>query len=60
MAKGSDVDRLIANFKRVITNKGAKIQVCTKLYGKAKPINPLETRLMNIVYKLKYSKQAGK
>ena len=26
MAKGSDVDRLIANFKRVITNKGANWQ----------------------------------
>ena len=54
---GSEYDAGAIEF---ITNKGAKIQVCTKLYGKAKPINPLETRLMNIVYKLKYSKQAGK
>lgn len=43
-----------------ITNKGAKIQVCSKMYDKVKPINPIETRLMRLVYKLKYSKQAEK
>ncbi len=54
---GSEFDAGAIEF---ITNKGAKIQVCTKLYGKAKPINPVETRIMNLVYRLKYSKQAGK
>ena len=43
-----------------ITKKGAKIQVCSKLYDNVKPINPLETRLMRVVYLLKYSKQANK
>ena len=43
-----------------ITNKGAKIQVSAKMFNKVEPINPLETRIMNIVYRLKYSKQAGK
>lgn len=43
-----------------ITNKGAKIQVCAKMFDKVSPINPFETRLMRLVYKLKYSKQAEK
>ena len=43
-----------------ITNKGAKIQVSAKMFDKVEPINPLETRIMNLVYRLKYSKQAGK
>ena len=43
-----------------ITNKGAKIQISAKMFGKVEPINPVETRLMRLVYKLKYSKQAGK
>ena len=43
-----------------ITNKGAKNQVSAKMFNKVEPINPLETRIMNIVYRLKYSKQAGK
>lgn len=43
-----------------ITKKGAKIQVCSKLYNNVKPINPIETRLMRVVYLLKYSKQANK
>ena len=43
-----------------ITKKGAKIQVCSKLYDNVKPINPVETRLMRVVYLLKYSKQANK
>ena len=54
---GSEYDAGAIEF---ITNKGAKIQVCSKLYGKEKPINPVETRIMNLVYRLKYSKQAGK
>lgn len=43
-----------------ITNKGAKIQISAKMFDKVKPINPVETRLMHLVYKLKYSKQAEK
>lgn len=54
---GSEYDAGAIEF---ITNKGAKIQVCSKLYDKVKPINPIETRLMNIIYRLKYSKQANK
>ena len=54
---GSEYDAGAIEF---ITNKGAKIQVCAKMYDKVKPINPIETRVMNLVYRLKYSKQAGK
>ncbi len=43
-----------------ITNKGAKIQISAHMFEKVEPINPIETRLMRLVYKLKYSKQAGK
>ncbi len=43
-----------------ITNKGAKIQVSAHMFEKVEPINPIETRLMRLVYKLKYSKQASK
>ncbi len=43
-----------------ITNKGAKIQISAKMFDKVEPINPIETRLMHLVYKLKYSKQANK
>ena len=54
---GSEYDAGAIEF---ITNKGAKIQVSAKMFNKVEPINPLETRIMNIVYRLKYSKQAGK
>lgn len=54
---GSEFDAGAIEF---ITNKGAKIQISAKMFGKVEPINPVETRLMRIVYKLKYSKQAGK
>ena len=43
-----------------ITNKGAKIQVCAKMFDKIDPINPVETRIMRFVYLMKYSKQAKK
>ena len=36
------------------------IKRAAKMFDKVEPINPLETRIMNIVYRLKYSKQAGK
>lgn len=54
---GSEFDAGAIEF---ITNKGAKIQISAKMFGKVEPINPVETRLMHLVYKLKYSKQAGK
>jgi L-fuculose-phosphate aldolase len=54
---GSEYDAGAIEF---ITNKGAKIQVGAKMFDKVEPINPLETRIMNLVYRLKYSKQAGK
>lgn len=54
---GSEFDAGAIEF---ITNKGAKIQISAKMFNKVEPINPVETRLMRLVYKLKYSKQAGK
>ncbi|MBO5944492.1 MAG: class II aldolase/adducin family protein [Clostridia bacterium] len=54
---GSEYDAGAIEF---ITNKGAKIQISAQLFEKVEPINPLETRIMRLVYKLKYSKQAGK
>lgn len=54
---GSEFDAGAIEF---ITNKGAKIQISAKMFNKVDPINPVETRLMRLVYKLKYSKQAGK
>ena len=54
---GSEYDAGAIEF---ITNKGAKIQISAQMFEKVEPINPLETRIMNLVYRLKYSKQAGK
>ena len=54
---GSEYDAGAIEF---ITNKGAKIQISAQMFEKVEPINPLETRIMRLVYKLKYSKQAGK
>lgn len=54
---GSEFDAGAIEF---ITNKGAKIQISAKMFDKVQPINPVETRLMHLIYKLKYSKQAEK
>ena len=54
---GSEYDAGAIEF---ITNKGAKIQISAQMFEKVEPINPLETRIMRLVYKLNYSKQAGK
>lgn len=54
---GSEYDAGAIEF---IMNKGAKIHCCAKMYDKFSPINPIETRLMRVIYKLKYSKQAEK
>lgn len=43
-----------------VMEKGCKTQVGADLFGTAKPINPIETRLMRFIYLKKYSKQASK
>lgn len=43
-----------------VLEKGCKTQVGADLFGSAKPINPIETRLMRFIYLQKYSKQASK
>lgn len=44
----------------MIMSKSALTLLTTKIFGKAKAINPAEAWLMRIVYTLKYSKQAEK
>lgn len=44
----------------MVLEKGCKTQVGAELFGTAKPINPIETRLMRFIYLKKYSKQAKK
>lgn len=44
----------------MVVDKGCKTAIGLNILGKAKPINPIETRLMRLVYKMKYSKQAEK
>lgn len=44
----------------MIMSKSALTLLTTKIFGKAKAINPLEAWVMRIVYTLKYSKQAEK
>lgn len=44
----------------MVMEKGCKTAVGASLYGDAKAISPIETRLMRFVYLKKYSKQAGK
>ncbi len=43
-----------------VFEKGAKTQIGADLFGTAKPINPVETRLMRFIYLKKYSKQVKK
>lgn len=54
---GSEFDGGAIEF---IMNKGAKIHVSAKMFNKFSPINPIETRLMRVIYLAKYSKQANK
>lgn len=49
-----------AQATRMVMEKGCKAQVGMSLFGKVKPINPIETRLMRFIYMKKYSKQASK
>lgn len=44
----------------MIMSKSSLTLLTTKIFGKAKAINPVEAWLMRIVYTLKYSKQAEK
>ncbi|MGI6745891.1 MAG: class II aldolase/adducin family protein [Acutalibacteraceae bacterium] len=44
----------------MVVDKGCKTFIGANLYGKVKPINPVETRLMRFIYNKKYSKQAEK
>ena len=40
--------------------KHAKTAVGAELYAEVKPIGPIDSHLMNFIYKIKYSKKAGK
>lgn len=44
----------------MIMSKSALTLLGTKVFGKAKAINPIEAKLMRVVYLMKYSKQASK
>jgi len=41
-------------------DKGCKTLVGANLYSGVKAINAIEANLMRIIYKMKYSKKAGK
>lgn len=43
-----------------VMEKGCKTAVGAQLYAETKPISQLDAHLMNIIYKVKYSKKAGK
>ncbi|MDF2987086.1 MAG: class aldolase/adducin family protein [Eubacterium sp.] len=42
----------------LVVEKNCRAFICAALFGKVKPINPLESQLMRFVYMKKYSKQA--
>lgn len=44
----------------IVMDKGCKTYIGAKMFERFKPINPIEARLMRIIYLKKYSKQAGK
>ena len=44
----------------LVMEKGCKTAVGAELYAGVKPISALDANLMRIIYKLKYSKKAGK
>ncbi|MBR2875625.1 MAG: class II aldolase/adducin family protein [Clostridia bacterium] len=44
----------------IVMDKGCKTLVGANLYDSVKPINAVESNLMRVIYKLKYSKKAGK
>ncbi len=51
-------DKFNAEAAEMVVDKNAKAYMGAHLFGKISPINPLEAKLMNVVYRLKYSKQA--
>ncbi len=54
---GSEYD---AGAVEIVMDKGCKTYIGAKMFERFKPINPIEARLMRIIYLKKYSKQAGK
>jgi L-fuculose-phosphate aldolase len=44
----------------IVMDKGCKTLVGANLYSGVKAINAIEANLMRIIYKMKYSKKAGK
>lgn len=44
----------------IVMDKGCKTYIGAKMFQRFKPINPIETRLMRVIYLKKYSKKAGK
>ncbi len=44
----------------IVMEKGCKTAVGAELYAETKPIGALDAHLMNFIYKVKYSKKAGK
>ncbi len=44
----------------LVMEKHAKTAVGAELYAEVKPIGPIDSHLMNFIYKIKYSKKAGK
>lgn len=44
----------------IVMEKGCKTAVGAELYAEAKPIGAFDAHLMNFIYKVKYSKKAGK
>lgn len=51
-------DKFNAEATEMVVDKNCKAYIGGELFGKIAPINPIESKLMNIVYRLKYSKQA--
>lgn len=51
-------DEFNAQATEMVVEKNCKTYAGAELFGTVKPINTIESHLMNIVYRLKYSKQA--
>ena len=51
-------DKFNAEAAEMVVDKNSKAYIGAELFGNIKPINALESKLMNVVYRLKYSKQA--
>lgn len=54
---GSQYD---AEAVEIVMEKGCKTAVGAELYAETKPLGTLDSYLMNFIYKVKYSKKAGK